>query len=91
MSPSRLSDSSTAPGACLVSDVVLPPSAAQRLCDAAGVLVCWLPSHVPRIEAALVYLLAGGTIRRGRRCRCRRTFCLHDAARLLLGQAKVGR
>lgn len=90
MSPPCFPDSSTATSSCLVSTVALPPPVAQRLCDAAGVLGCWLPSQLAVIEAALVYLLAGGTIRRRQRCRCRRTFCLHDAARLLLGQAKVG-
>jgi hypothetical protein len=75
---------------CLVSSVTLPPAIAQHLCDVAGVLACWLPAQQPLVEAALVYLLAGGTIRRRQRCRCRRTFCIHDAARLLLGSSKAG-
>lgn len=84
MSPPRSQESRTPQAGCLVSDVALPPGLGQKICDAAGVLTCWLPAQQPLVEAALAYLLTGGTIRRRERCRCRRTFCIHDAARLLL-------
>lgn len=84
MSTFAKADPSTVASPCLAPLIVLLPPVAQALCDAAGVIVAMLPAQQPLVETALSYLLMGGTIRRRQRCHCRRTFCLHDAARLLL-------
>lgn len=79
-------DPGTADSPCLAASVVLPPPVAQPLCDTAGALVAVLPEHQQLIEAALSYLLRGSTTRRRQRCRCHPTFCLHDAARLIVSR-----